>query len=70
MNLVTGYSLKAVKENIKKLEELVDRSTAMAVALSYARSQFKNDRPDSTAFPEHLIPGKARAALEADNGEQ
>jgi hypothetical protein len=69
MKLKTGYALKAIKENIATLEELVDRSTALSVASSYARSQFKNERPDSTAFPEHLMPGKLKAALEAEDGE-
>ena len=69
MNLNPGYSLKVIKDNIKVLEEIVDKSTALGVALSYARHSFKQERPDTTAFPEHLRPGQARAALEVEDGE-
>ena len=69
MNLKFGYSLKIIKENLKVLEDIVDKSTALSVALSYARHSFKQERPDTTAFPEHLRPGQARAALEVEDGE-
>jgi hypothetical protein len=69
MKLKTGYALKTIKENIATLEDLVDKSAARQLAGAVARSQFKNERPDSMAFPEYLMPGKLKAALEAEDGE-
>lgn len=69
MNLNPGYSLKIIKENLAVLKEIVDEGTALSVALSYARHSFKQERPDTTAFPEHLRPGQARAALEVEDGK-
>ncbi len=68
MNLKSGYSPNIVKENVKQLSEIVDLTTALSVASSYARACFKLDRPDSTAFPEHLRPGNVRAAMEDSDG--
>ncbi len=70
MFIKPGYSLKVIKENVDTLQEIVHVSTAMSVAISHARAHFKREKPDSTAFPEHLMPGKTKAALEAYNGEE
>jgi hypothetical protein len=66
MNLKKGYSLEIVKANVETLKEFVDETTAMAVAASYGRGVFKQEHPDSSSLPAHLVSGAVRKALEVE----
>lgn len=58
MNLTRGYSQDILLENVKELEKAgADESTALAVAIAYARGIYKQEH-DGHSFPAYLTPGK------------
>jgi len=55
--MVRGYTQKAIKENVDIIMgEGIDEDTALAISISYARGLYKQDKPQTTIFPKHLLP--------------
>ena len=69
--LTKGHAKEVIEGNIKTLvDEGNDTNVAIGIAATFARVCFKNDHPETSAFPSYLSPGNIMKSFgegEAEN---